>query len=81
MVSYLSIFAIALSPLWLLGGSRTLWWSQDGGEYYFLDDFGKWYEVRGVTENEDMVEIKCTSPDGGVRSVTIEKRKQRSNIF
>lgn len=81
MVSYLSIFAIALSPLWLLGGSRTLWWSQDGGESYFLDDFGKWYEVRGVMENEDMVEIKCTPPDGSVRSVTIEKRKQRSNIF
>lgn len=81
MVSYLSIFAIALSPLWLLGGSRTLWWSQEGGESYFLDDFGKWYEVHNVTEKDNAVEIKCTPPDGSVRSVTIEKRKQRWNIF
>ncbi len=77
MVSYLSIFAIALSPLWLLGGSRTLWWSQDGGESYYLDDFGKWYEVLEVRENDDRVEIKCTPSDGSVRRVTIEKRKQR----
>ena len=77
MVSYLSLFAIALSPLWLLGGSRTLWWSQDGGESYYLDDFGKWYEVLEVRENDDKVEIKCTPSDGSVRSVTIEKRKQR----
>lgn len=80
MVSYLSIFAIALSPLWLLGGSRTLWKSQDGGEAYYLDDFGKWYEVREVTQGEDMVEIKCTSQDGSVRAVTIEKRKLESLI-
>lgn len=75
MVSYLSIFAIALSPLWLLGGSRILWKSQDGTESYFLDDLGKWYEVREVTENEDRVEIRCTAQDGSVRAVTIEKRK------
>lgn len=77
MVSYLSLFAIALSPLWLLGGSRTLWTSQDGTESYFLDDFGIWYEVREVTENEDRVEIRCTAADGSVRAVTIEKRNQR----
>lgn len=76
MVSYLSIFAIALSPLWLLGGSRTLWQSQDGGESYYLDDFGKWYEVLAVTENDDMVAIKCTPSDGSVRCITIEKRKR-----
>jgi len=81
MVSYLSIFAIALSPLWLLGGSRTLWWSQDDGESYFLDDFGKWYEVSEVSGNDSTVEIKYTPPDGSVRSVTIEKKKHRLNIF
>ena len=75
MVSYLSIFAIALSPLWLLGGSRTLWQSQDGEVAYYLDDFGKWYEVSEVREHDDKVEIKCTPPDGSVRAVTVEKRK------
>ena len=75
MVSYLSIFAIALSPLWLLGGSRTLWWLQDGGESYYLDDFGKWYEVHAVTENDNVVELKCTAPGDRDRTVTIEKKK------
>ncbi len=76
MVSYLSIFAIALSPLWLLGGSRTLWRSEDDAESYYLDDFGKWYEVREVTETDERVEIRCTSPDGSVRSVLLEKKRR-----
>lgn len=75
MVSYLSIFAIALSPLWLLGGSRVLWQSEDGEEAYYLDDFGKWYEVSEVRENGDKVEIKCTPSDGSVRAFTVEKSK------
>ncbi len=77
MVSYLSIFAIALSPLWLLGGSRTLWRSQDGGEAYYLDDLGKWYVVHDVMENDYVVEIRCTAPGDRERTITIEKRKQR----
>ena len=75
MVSYLSIFAIALSPLWLLGGSRVLWQSEDGEEAYYLDDFGKWYEVHAVTENDNVVELKCTAPGDRDRTVTIEKKK------
>ncbi len=75
MVSYLSIFAIALSPLWLLGGSRTLWRSRDGGEAYYLDDFGKWYEVHGVTEKDGMVEMRCAAPGDRERTITIEKKK------
>ena len=77
MVSYLSVFAIALSPLWLLGGSRTLWQMQDGEEAYYLDDLGKWYEVSEVREHDDKVEIKCTPQDGSVRAVIIEQRKLR----
>ena len=77
MVSYLSLFAIALSPLWLMGGSRTLWRSPDGEEAYYLDDLGKWYEVHGVTENDKVVEIRCTAPGDRERTITIEKKKQR----
>ena len=76
MVSYLSLFAIALSPLWLLGGSRTLWMSQDGGEAYYLNESGKWHEVHAVTENDNVVEIKCTAPGDRDRTITIEKKKQ-----
>lgn len=75
MVSYLSLFAIALSPLWLLGGSRTLWRAKDGGEAYYLDDLGKWYEVHAVTENDNVVELKCTAPGDRDRTITIEKKK------
>lgn len=75
MVSYLSIFAIALSPLWMMGGSRTLWQSRGGGEAYYLDDSGKWYVVHEVTENDYVVEIKCTAPGDRDRTVTIEKGK------
>lgn len=77
MVSYLSLFAIALSPLWLLGGSRTLWRAKDGKEAYYLDDFGKWYEVHAVTENDNVVELKCTAPGDRDRTITIEKKKQK----
>jgi len=76
MVSYLSLFAIALSPLWLLGGSRTLWWSEDDEEAYYLDERRKWYEVHAVTENEYVVELKCTAPGDRDRTITIEKKKQ-----
>lgn len=77
MVSYLSLFAIALSPLWLLGGSRTLWRAKDGGEAYYLDDLGKCYVVHAITENDKVVEIRCTAPGDRERTITIEKKKQR----
>ena len=77
MVSYLSLFAIAISPLWLLGGSCTLWKAKDGKEAYYLDDSGKWYEVHGVTENDNVAEIRCTAPGDRERTITIEKKKQR----
>ena len=77
MVSYLSIFAIALSPLWLLGGSRTLWKSEDGEESCYLDELGKWYVVHSVMENDNMMELRCTAPGDRERTITIEKKKQR----
>ncbi len=76
MVSYLSLFAIALSPLWLLGGSRTLWWTEFGGEAYYLDDRRRWYVVHGITENEYAVELRCTAPEDRERTITIDKKKQ-----
>jgi len=81
MVSYLSLFAISLSPLWLLGGSRTLWRAKDGGEAYYLDDRGKWYEVHEVTENDYVVEIRCTAPGDRERTITIEKRGQSHGVL
>ncbi len=75
MVSYLSLFAIALSPLWLLGGSRTLWKSEHGEEAYYLDERRNWYEVHAVTETDAMVEIRCTAPGDRERTIAIEKKK------
>lgn len=77
MVSYISIFAIALSPLWLMGGSRTLWTSKDGEESYYLDDSGKWYVVHAVSESDEAIEIRCTAPGDRERTITIGKWNQK----
>lgn len=74
-VSYISIFALALCPLWMTG-SRTLWVGERGEASYYLDDLGKWYVVSNVMENDDVVEIKCAAPGDRERTITIAKKKQ-----
>ena len=74
---YLSIFALALCPLWLTGTSRTLWYGGSGEESYYLDDSCKWYLVKNVMENDDVVEITCTAPGDRERVITIAKKKQK----
>ena len=71
---YISIFAIVLSPLWLSGGSRTLWMDHSGEEAYYLDEAAKWYKVSNVMENDDVVEIKCQAPGDRERTISIAKR-------
>lgn len=74
---YLSIFALALCPLWLLGGSRTLWTDHSGEEAYYMDESAKWYVVSNVMENDDVVEIKCKAPEDRERTISIAKKKQQ----
>jgi ABC-type uncharacterized transport system permease subunit len=74
---YMSIFAIVLSPLWLIGGSRTLWTDHSGEEAYYLDEAAKWYKVSNVMENDDVVEIKCQAPGDRERTISIAKKKQQ----
>lgn len=75
--SYLSVFALVLSPLWLTGGTRTLWSGHTGEESYYLDEAGKWYVVSNVTENDDVVEITCQAPGDRERTISIAKKKQQ----
>ena len=75
--SYLSIFALIISPLWLTGGSRTLWSGHTGEDSYYLDEGTKWYEVSNVMENDDVVEIKCQAPGDRERTISIAKKKQQ----
>ena len=75
--SYLSVFALILCPLWLTGGSRTLWAGDEGEESYYLDETTKWYEVRNVMENDDVVEITCKAPGDRERTISIAKKKQK----
>ena len=75
--SYISIFALVLSPLWLSGGSRTLWSGHTGEESFYLDESAKWYEVKNVMENDDVVEIKCQAPGDRERTISIAKKKQQ----
>ena len=75
--SYLSIFAIILCPLWLAGGSRTLWTGDVGEDSFYLDESAKWYEVSNVMENDDVVEIKCKAPGDRERTISIVKKKQK----
>ena len=74
--SYLSIFALVLCPLWLAEGSRTLWTGDEGEDSFYLDETAKWYEVSNVTENDDVVEIKCKAPGDRERTISIAKKKQ-----
>lgn len=75
--SYLSIFALVLCPLWLMGGSRTLWSGHTGEESFYMDESAKWYEVSNVMENDDVVEIKCQAPGDRERTISIAKKKQQ----
>jgi len=75
--SYLSVFALVLCPLWLAGGSRTLWTGEEGEASYYLDEASKWYEVSNVTENDDVVEIKCKAPGDRERTISIAKKNQK----
>lgn len=79
--SYLSIFAIVLCPLWIIGGSRTLWTGHTGEESFYLDESAKWYEVSNVMENDDVVEITGKAPGDRERTITIAKKKQNSGYF
>lgn len=72
--SYLSIFAMVISPLWLTG-SKTLWTGEAGEESYYLDDMAKWYVVSKVTENESVVEITGTPIGDRERTITHFKSK------
>jgi len=75
--SYMSIFALVLCPLWMTGGSRTLWTGHSGEESYYLDEAAKWYVVSDVMENDDVVEIKCQAPGDRERTISIAKKKQQ----
>lgn len=75
--SYLSIFAIILCPLWLTGGSRILWTGDVGEASYYLDESAKWYEVRNIMENDDVVEITCKAPGDRERIISIAKKNQK----
>ena len=75
--SYISVFALVLSPLWLSGGSRILWSGHTGEESFYLDESAKWYEVSNVMENDDVVEIKCQAPGDRERTISIAKKKQQ----
>jgi len=72
--SYLSVFAMALCPLWLTG-SKTLWTGETGEESFYLDDTGKWYVVSKVTENDSVVEITGAAPGDRERTITHFKSK------
>ena len=75
--SYLSVFAMVLSPLWLTGGSRILWTGDVGEASYYLDESAKWYEVRNIMENDDVVEITCKAPGDRERIISIAKKNQK----
>ena len=76
-VGYISVFAIALCPLWLAGGSRILWTGHTGEEDFYLNDMGKWHAVSNIMENDDVVEITCRAPGDRERTISIAKKKQQ----
>ena len=75
--SYLSVFALALSPLWLSGGSRILWTGEKDEKSYYMDETTKLYVVSNVMENEDVVEITCQASGDRERTISIAKKNQK----
>lgn len=44
---------------------------------YYLADLGKFYEVKNVMENDDVVEMVCQARGDRERTITIAKKKQK----
>lgn len=72
---YVALFAFVMSVGWL-GGSRTLW--QGEGESFYLNETCKLYKVISVVENDKVFELACTRKGERDRTITIEKKKERT---
>lgn len=87
---YVAVAALVLSVFWM-SGSRTLW-LETGAEKviateseeaegrvigYYLAELGKFYEVKNVMENDDVIEMVCQARGDRERTITIAKKKQK----
>jgi len=87
---YVAVTALVLSAFWMTG-SRTLW-LETGAEKviateseeaegrvigYYLAELGKFYEVKNVMENDDVIEMVCQARGDRERTITIAKKKQK----
>jgi len=73
-VIYISLFAGVLAVVWLgfVKGGRVLWTGENGR--YFLDEDGKLYPVKDVSESETQVFIECMVNELRSKTIVINKK-------
>jgi len=85
-IFYITVLAVLMTVAWFgwIKGGRVLWTGENGS--WFLDADGRFYKVKCVTENEDLVFVTCIfntlrEKQIVIRKGTLEKLKDNGNDF
>jgi len=72
-IFYITVLAVLMAVAWFgwVKGGRVLWTDAEGS--YFLDEDGKFYKVKAVTENEELVFVVCIFNQLRDKTVIIKK--------
>jgi len=72
-IFYITVLAVLMAVAWFgwVKGGRVLW--TDSKESYFLDEDGKFYKVKAVSENEELVFVVCILNKLRDKTVIIKK--------
>ena len=72
-IFYITVLAVLMAVAWFgwVKGGRVLW--TDGKGSYFLDEDGKFYKVKAVSENEELVFVVCSFNQFRDKTVIIKK--------
>lgn len=72
-IFYITVLAVLLAVAWFgwVKGGRVLWTGEK--DSYFLDEDGKFYKVKAVSENEELVFVVCIFNQLRDKTVIIKK--------
>lgn len=72
-IFYITVLAVLMAVAWFgwVKGGRVLWTGEKGR--YFLNEDGRFYKVKNVTENEDLVFVVCVFNELRDKTVIIRK--------
>lgn len=72
-IFYITVLAVLMAVAWFgwVKGGRVLWTGEK--ESYFLNEDGRFYKVKAVTENEELVFVVCVLNQLRDKTVIIKK--------